>query len=233
MEDEHATPARKHALANMTFSAPPVGYVCKVCGIPGHWFQECPSLGSRPQLNQVGQMGQMGRMGQMDQMGQTAPDYLFHTNTNPALVQSGRVQRSLPHPGYVCKVCGMAGGLPGRSHWFQDCPVTLQQQAQTQAAQLEAQAQRELVLTPIMAPEHCQGHSQGLDSLDSRRYSSVDKPCFAFQQGKCMRGRACIYSHDREVLAKYALEAGTRGVCYDFRAMGRCERGSLCRFAHV
>jgi len=37
------TPYRKHYS-----SAPPDGYVCKICGTPGHWIQQCPLRHTHP-----------------------------------------------------------------------------------------------------------------------------------------------------------------------------------------
>lgn len=73
-------------------SVPPDGYVCNICGLAGHWIQQCPSK----DWGGDGGRGAGGGRGR----GQGA--------------SRGAKGGSVPDD-YVCKICGIPG------HWIQQC----------------------------------------------------------------------------------------------------------------
>ena len=81
--------------------APGPGYLCNICGVPGHWIADCPrkaagSTGS-PENRGTGGAGLRSQIG------------------------AGVSRRQLrpPPDGYVCNACKVPG------HWIQQCPKRL------------------------------------------------------------------------------------------------------------
>ena len=102
-------------------SNPGPGYICKICGIPGHWIQQCPQRtgftpSAQPQTKKPPGPGYICKICRQ-------PGHWFQDcpNQGAALGSSppgGRpkIFAQTPGAGYVCKICG----LPG--HWIQECP---------------------------------------------------------------------------------------------------------------
>lgn len=81
---------------------PGPGYVCNICGVPGHWIADCPRKAS-------GSVGSPGGRGS----GNAA-------SVRPqATVGVSRQQSRPPPDGYVCNACKVPG------HWIQQCPKRL------------------------------------------------------------------------------------------------------------
>lgn len=81
--------------------APGPGYVCNICGVPGHWIADCPrkaagSTGS-PDSRDTGGAGVGTQVGAAVSRRQLRP----------------------PPDGYVCNACKVPG------HWIQQCPKRL------------------------------------------------------------------------------------------------------------
>ena len=62
-----------------------------------------------------------------------------------------------------------------------------------------------------------------------------EQHCFNFREGKCARGSACPYQHDRKFSAeelKNLKEKRGKTPC-KLHAMGKCKYGSKCQFLHA
>ncbi len=81
---------------------PGPGYVCNICGVPGHWIADCPrkAAGSSASSASCGS----------DDAASLRPQ---------ASVGVPRQQSRLPPDGYICNACKVPG------HWIQQCPKRL------------------------------------------------------------------------------------------------------------
>eukprot|EP00986_Skeletonema_menzelii_P019499 scaffold28231_cov143-Skeletonema_menzelii.AAC.1 len=87
---------------------PPEGYVCRLCNIPGHWIQACPTNSNNN--NNSGSFHGGGMQ-----------------HRNASMEGSSHHHHQIPPEGYVCRLCNVPG------HWIQVCPTkTMDQQQQQQ-----------------------------------------------------------------------------------------------------
>lgn len=85
---------------------PPGDYVCRLCGVPGHWLKDC-SLFEPRHTNIIGESNRSLSMSSSNNdNGNTigAPHHHHHHH------------RPSPPNSYVCRLCGIVG------HWIEHCP---------------------------------------------------------------------------------------------------------------
>ena len=131
------------------FKPPPQGYTCRICGVPGHWIQQCPTIegekGSAAQQQQHGMMLQQQRV----MFGPGGPPGGFPAGPGgmgagrPGFPPHGTIMASGPVHGAppMMMMMGSGGGAPPPGggpkpppagylckickipgHWIDDCP---------------------------------------------------------------------------------------------------------------
>ncbi|RKO93161.1 hypothetical protein BDK51DRAFT_28953 [Blyttiomyces helicus] len=112
-------------------TAPPAGYVCKLCFVDGHWLKNCVLYRERRRdsTTSLGSLAYSGRsfsLGSRLLGGQRVP---LKTSTPPKgyvcrkcnlaghwIQQCSQQKHSVPPESYTCKICTMKG------HWIYQCP---------------------------------------------------------------------------------------------------------------
>ena len=65
-----------------------------------------------------------------------------------------------------------------------------------------------------------------------------DRPCYAFNEGKCQKGRDCKYSHrtmtetEKREKSRSPSPSGAKKECNSWAQSGSCKFGDSCRFFH-
>lgn len=92
---------------------PPDSYTCNICGIKGHWIQQCP------QRNPDGGGGASSSFGNNDNSSSSKPPpgYICKKCNIPGHYVSDCPSQGIPPEGYICHQCKQPG------HWRQNCPM--------------------------------------------------------------------------------------------------------------
>ncbi|KAK1742756.1 zinc finger CCHC domain-containing protein [Skeletonema marinoi] len=101
-------PPRQHQV-------PPEGYVCRLCNIPGHWIQACPTKDNddhhQRQMNDNNNNNPGFNRGMHRNNSMEAPPPSHHHH------HQQQSHNPIPPEGYVCRLCNIPG------HWIQACPT--------------------------------------------------------------------------------------------------------------
>jgi len=105
-------------------AAPPPGYVCKKCKVPGHFFSDCPlydsnstSQTSQSQAKRPPPPGYVCRKCKGTKVREVGPHFFDEC---PLFIKDPNAGAKLPPPNYICNKCGVPG------HFRNDCPLDKQ-----------------------------------------------------------------------------------------------------------
>ena len=75
-------------------------------------------------------------------------------------------------------------------------------------------------------------------SSNPKPKAKSDRPCFAFNEGKCQKGRDCKYAHrtmtetEKREKSRSPSPSGAKNECNSWAKNGSCKFGDSCRFFH-
>mmetsp|Transcript_3168 Transcript_3168/g.6745 ORF Transcript_3168/g.6745 Transcript_3168/m.6745 type:complete len:288 (-) Transcript_3168:23-886(-) len=170
-------------------SSPPEGYVCRLCSIPGHWIQVCPTK----------KTGDKKRQKKTDHVPVPGKD------PSPEDIEEARKMQQIPPPKCFCGLAARLnrikrskeGGDGSRAigKYFFFCSKKRDDETQCRFARpAELEMSKEKV--GARGRKKADGRGGGSDEKVDEKCNNSKQICKFFVKGSCKKGKKCEFSHE-------------------------------------